>query len=95
MHYRWQNRTLLLYCHIQPNARSDEFCGLHGERLKIRLRAAPLAGQANQHLLRYLAAAFGVPRADVSIVRGSSSRRKDLAIKQPARLPPQCQIDSQ
>ena len=38
--YRWQDNTLLLFCHIQPGASRDEFAGLHGERLKIRLRAA-------------------------------------------------------
>ncbi len=95
MHFRWSGQTLLLRCHIQPNARGDEFCGLHGERLKIRLKAPPVDGKANQYLVRFIADAFGVTRADVSIVRGQGSRHKDLSIKKPLKLPPQCLLEAQ
>ena len=90
MHFCWRGHTLLLRCHIQPKARDDEFCGVHGERLKIRLKAPPLDGKANQRLLRFIADAFGVTRADVNIVRGQRSRHKELSIHKPLRLPPQC-----
>jgi hypothetical protein len=95
LHFRWQQQALLLHCHIQPNARADEFGGLHGDRLKIRLTAPPVDGKANQQLIRFIANAFGVRRGEVSIIRGDNSRQKDLSIQQPAILPAECLIEAQ
>ena len=86
-HYRWQDGTLLLSCHLQPQASRDEFAGLHGDRIKIRIAAPPLEGRANTRLIEFLAAEFGVPKRSVRIVSGDSGRRKTVAIDQPARLP--------
>ena len=61
--------------HVQPGAKRTEVAGIHGEgaaaRLKIRLAAPPVDGKANAELLRFLAAAFGVPqRAVTAAARG-------------------------
>ncbi|MFX8899343.1 DUF167 family protein, partial [Acinetobacter baumannii] len=61
--YRWDGEDLLLDCHLQPKASRDEFAGLHGERLKIRLTAPPVEGKANAHLLAFLGKAFGVAKS--------------------------------
>lgn len=86
-HYRWQGKDLVLYCHIQPRASRDEFSGLHGERLKVRLKAPPVDGKANAHLLGFLAKAFGVPRNRVSLLQGETSRAKTILIEAPVVLP--------
>ena len=44
-------------------------------------------GKANNHLLKFIAKAFGVPRAQVVLESGSHSRRKRLRLKSPTRLP--------
>ncbi len=54
-YYRWDGEDLILDCHLQPKASSDEFAGLHGDRLKIRLTAPPVEGKANAHLMAFLA----------------------------------------
>ena len=61
--YRWDGEDLLLAVHLQPKASKDEFAGLHGDRLKIRLTAPPVEGKANAHLMAFLAKAFGVPNS--------------------------------
>lgn len=86
-HYQWRGEDLVLYCHIQPRASRDEFCGLHGERLKVRLKAPPVDGKANAHLLQFLAAAFDVPRSRVSLLQGDTSRAKTVLIEAPALIP--------
>ncbi len=57
--------------------------GLHGEpeRLKIRIAAPPVDGEANDEVVRFLAKIIGVPRSAVVLVRGEGSRQKDLWIK--------------
>lgn len=92
-HYRWQGHDLVLHCHIQPRASRDEFCGLHGDRLKIRLKAPPVDGKANAHLLGFLAKAFGVARSRVSLLQGDTSRTKNVLIEAPAILPADALIE--
>ncbi|WP_137885932.1 DUF167 domain-containing protein [Pseudomonas sp. 2FE] len=87
--YRWDGDDLLLDCHLQPKASCDEFAGLHGERLKIRLTAPPVEGKANAHLLAFLASAFGVAKRQVSLESGELNRQKRVRIHNPKRLPPE------
>ena len=49
--------------------------------LKVRLTAPPVEGAANEALVRLIAGALGVPRRQVSVVAGSSGRRKILQIE--------------
>lgn len=85
--YRWDGEDLILACHLQPKASCDEFAGLHGERLKIRLTAAPVDGKANAKLLAFLADAFAVSKRQVSLESGQQSRQKRVRITQPRQLP--------
>lgn len=90
--YRWQDGDLTLFCHLQPKAADDGFAGIHGERLKIRIKAAPVDGKANACLLKFLAAQFGVPVANVSLQSGDGARQKTVLIRAPRQLPDGLQI---
>jgi len=92
--YRWRDGALLLSCHLQPQAARDEFAGLHGERLKIRIQAPPVDGKANARLIAFLAERFGVAKNAVSIESGASGRQKTVRIDQPALLPAELSIAS-
>ncbi len=85
--FRWDGDDLLLDCHLQPKASKDEFAGLHGERLKIRLTAPPVEGKANAHLLAFLGQAFGVAKSLVSLEGGELNRQKRVRIRTPRTLP--------
>lgn len=91
-HFRWEGEDLLLHCHLQPGARSEGFAGLHGDRLKIRISAPPIEGRANDRLIAWLAAQFGVAQRAVTLEKGDSSRQKSLRITRPAQLPPDAQV---
>ena len=79
--------ALVLGLHVQPGARRTEVAGVHGDALKIRLAAPAVEGKANAELQRFLAAAFGVPRRAVTLVRGETSRQKTVRIEAPVRRP--------
>ena len=86
--YQWQGDTLLLTLRVQPRASKDEIVGPHGEdALKVRITAPPVDGKANQHLIKFLAKAFGVSKGEVDLLRGESGRDKYFAIKTPRQLP--------
>lgn len=79
--------ALTLALHVVPGARRTEIAGTHGTALKVRLAAPPVEGRANAELLRFLAAAFGVPRGRVELVRGEASRDKLVRVADPVRRP--------
>jgi uncharacterized protein (TIGR00251 family) len=85
--YRWQDRDLVIKVQVQPRAARDEFAGRHGDCLRVRLSAAPIEGRANEQLIAFLAAAFGVPRRRVQLLHGAGGRVKRLRIEAPASLP--------
>lgn len=71
---------VVLSIHVQPGARREGPAGLHDQRLRLRVAAPPEGGRANERVIALVAELFGVRRADVSLVGGLSSRRKDLAL---------------
>jgi uncharacterized protein (TIGR00251 family) len=79
--------ALVLVVHAQPGAKRTAIAGIHGDALKIKIAALPAEGKANAELLRFLAAAFGVPRARVTLLRGAASREKTVRIDTPAARP--------
>ncbi|MBX9949268.1 MAG: DUF167 domain-containing protein [Candidatus Obscuribacterales bacterium] len=72
---------------ISPGAKSDEFCGINGDRLKVKVAAKPVEGAANAALLRFIAATFCVPLANVRILSGKSGRTKTVFIHGSATRP--------
>ena len=77
--------TLAIYA--QPGAKRTEVKGVHNAALKIQIAAPAVEGRANDVLVAFLAASFGVPRRNVTLVRGETGRRKTLRIASPAARP--------
>ena len=66
--------------HIQPGAKREGVAGLFGTSLKIALNAPPVDGKANTALLRFLANKLGVPRKNIELCSGASSRDKRVFV---------------
>lgn len=73
-------RSVLLAVHVQPRAARTEVVGLHGDALKIRIKAPPVDGAANEELIRFVAEQLGIARADVELAAGGTGRAKRLRI---------------
>ena len=65
---------------VIPGASRDEVAGTMGNAVKIRLRAPPVEGRANEALIEFLAARLDLPRRALSLVRGDTARQKLLRI---------------
>lgn len=65
---------------VQPKASKTEIIGPHGEppRLKIRIAAPPVEGEANEELLRFLRKLLKCTSSEIGILRGESSKQKDI-----------------
>ena len=84
---RLEGDDLWLDLLIQPKASRDQIIGLHGEELKVAITAPPVDGQANSHLVKFLAKQFKVAKGQITIVRGELGRHKTVAIDSPKQLP--------
>lgn len=72
---------------LQPKASRDQIVGLHDNELKIAITAPPVEGQANAHLLKYLAKLFKVPKSSIVLEKGELQRHKQLYIPNPKQIP--------
>ncbi len=74
---------VLLYCLIAPRASVTELAGVHGDppRLKIKLKAPPVDGAANEALIAFLSKHFKVPKSKIEIVSGHAAKQKTVLIR--------------
>ena len=60
---------------------------IQGTQLKVSVTAAPRAGKATDHMVRFLAPLFAVAVADIEVVFGRENVNKQLRIRAPKKLP--------
>lgn len=76
---------LVLHLRVTPNAGADRIEGLEvrddgHEVLRVRVRAVPDKGRANEAVIALLAKALGVPKSSISLLAGETARLKTLAV---------------
>ncbi len=80
-----KNGDVIIDVHVVPNAAKTQVAGLYGETgksaLRLRLHAPPIDGKANEALIRWLADCLKLAQGDIKLVRGETSRRKQLKLK--------------
>jgi len=65
---------------VTPSASRDAVIGWQGDVLRLRVTAPAQRGKANEAVLRLLAAALGIERRRLRIVRGQTSRHKLVSV---------------
>lgn len=72
---------LIVHCHVRPGAKKTQIQGIYGEEaLKIALKAPPVDGKANGCLLLYFAEKLRIPKGNVTLLSGQTSREKRVGI---------------
>ena len=65
---------------VQPRASRTRLAGEHAGLLKIQLAAPPVDGEANAALLDFISKLLGVPKRQLELASGETSRRKRLQV---------------
>ncbi|OGY76387.1 MAG: hypothetical protein A2295_04365 [Candidatus Jacksonbacteria bacterium RIFOXYB2_FULL_44_15] len=65
---------------VITRAKKNEIVERGSDFIKVKIKAAPEKGKANQELIRFLAEELGVSRDAVQILTGHSGRRKTISI---------------
>ena len=76
-----QGDGILLSIKVQPRASKNEIGEALGAELKVKVTAPPVDSAANEAVLRLLADALDCPRGGVQLVRGNTSRHKQILIQ--------------
>jgi uncharacterized protein len=79
--FSWQDDVLILRIHLQPRASKNRVVGIHADKLKIAITAAPIDNRANEFLIDFLADFFAVKKSAIAIVKGQTSRDKVVCIR--------------
>lgn len=79
---------------VQPRASKNEIAGYHGDALRVRVTAPPEGGRANEAVTGILADALGVAKSRISIIRGTASREKVVAVESLSQEEVQRRLDA-
>lgn len=76
---------LTLRVRLSPNASKDAVAGVAETadglcHLAVRVRAVPEKGKANKALIVILSRFLGVPKRDIEVIRGTTSRLKTVRV---------------
>lgn len=70
-----------LHVRVTPRASRDAIAGFDDAgRLKVRVTAPPVDGDANTAVTKLLARALGLPPRDVVLLRGATGRDKHFEV---------------
>jgi len=72
---------LVFQVRVKPRASRDAIEGEREGALVVRLTAPPVEGEANEALVRLLAARLHVPKSAVRILSGERGRMKRVAVR--------------
>lgn len=73
--------AVLLRIKAVPGARRDEIAGELGDRLKVRVSAAPEGGKANTAICALIAKKLGMRKKDVRVESGMTNPEKIVRVE--------------
>lgn len=76
-----QGDGVVLSIKVQPRASKNEIGEAMGAELKVKVTAPPVDSAANEAVLRLLADVLDCPRGSVQLIRGNTSRHKQILIQ--------------
>ena len=66
---------------IQSRSSKNTIVGQHGDSLKLKVTAPPVAGAANKMCIKFLAKHLSVSPSSLEIISGHASRTKKILLK--------------
>ncbi len=67
---------------IPKSAKNEIVEIMDDETIKIRIKAPPEKGKANQELIKFLSKEYNIPKENISIISGKTEQLKLIKIKQ-------------
>ena len=77
----WSSGGAEIQVRLQPRAKRNEVVGERGGAVVIRVTAPPVDGRANEAVCELIAERAGLPKNNVTVVHGASSRDKLVRVE--------------
>jgi uncharacterized protein (TIGR00251 family) len=71
---------VIIHCIVKPQSKVDSVTVNPDNSLRIKIKAPPVDGKANEYLIEYLSEVFNVPKKNISILSGFTSSHKRINI---------------
>ena len=71
---------LLVKIKIVPNSSKNDII-LEDEFIKVKVTAQPIENKANKALVEFLSKSFRIPKTNIEIVKGDTSKEKTLLLR--------------
>ena len=66
---------------VSPNASKSEITEILADgTIKIKLKAPPIDGKANNELIKFLSKEWEIPKTNITITKGKTSKNKIILI---------------
>jgi uncharacterized protein (TIGR00251 family) len=78
--YQIKNGSLLLKIKVFPKSERNAIGEVRNGELVVRIRAPALRGKANKELEKYVAKRLALPRPEIRILSGDTSRHKLISL---------------
>jgi uncharacterized protein (TIGR00251 family) len=76
-----EKKNEIIHVKVIPRAKKTEFIGYMSDgSMKIRLKAVPENGKANEELVRFLSEYFQITSSQIQVTAGQTNSRKTLRI---------------
>lgn len=80
MWYKIQNQQIQIKIYAKANAKRSNFLAISEKGMHISLHAKPHQGEANKELIAYLSSLFRIPKSQIKLVSGESSKHKQVLL---------------
>lgn len=80
----WIQKTkdgIIIKIHVVPNSSKTQIVGDHGDRLKIKIKAPPVDGKANEEVIDFLCEKLGIKKNQAELLTGQASKSKNILLK--------------
>lgn len=71
---------MILRIRVKPGSKTDEIVRETDGTIKVKIRAQPIEGKANQYLIDFLGKVFGLPKSRIKLLKGKTNSFKKLEI---------------
>ena len=78
--FRETKDGLVVKIKIVPNSSKNEIV-LEDEFIKVKVTAQPIENKANKALIEFLSKSFKIPKTNIEIIKGETSKEKTILFK--------------
>ena len=71
---------MYFHCIVKPNSKIEGITLNADNSLRIKIKAPPVDGKANEYLIGYLAEIFDLPKKNIQIISGFTGSHKRINI---------------